>query len=79
MEVQNPIFLTDEFDHEGDGRLISLYFVIGESDPQTSIFKRVSASASSPSRNSLISTSLPSSAERSNRISCQFSLKLNFE
>ena len=31
--VQNPIFLTDEIDHEGDGRLISLYYVIGGIGP----------------------------------------------
>jgi 8-oxo-dGTP pyrophosphatase MutT (NUDIX family) len=33
VEVQNPIFLTDEIDHEGDGRLISLYYVIGGISP----------------------------------------------
>lgn len=33
LQVQNPIFLTNEIDLEGDGRLISLYFVNGGISP----------------------------------------------
>ena len=33
VEVHNPIFLTDEIDYEGDGRLVSLFYVIGEIEP----------------------------------------------
>ena len=29
FEVNNPIFLTNEIDHEGDGRRISMFCVIG--------------------------------------------------
>lgn len=33
LEVHDPIFLTDEVDHEGDGSLISLFYVLGSVDP----------------------------------------------
>lgn len=33
VDVRSPIFLTEEIDHEGDGRLVSLYFVIGGIGP----------------------------------------------
>jgi histidine triad (HIT) family protein len=29
IDIHDPIFLTEEFDYEGDGRLISLYYIIG--------------------------------------------------
>src|SRR5487761_135316 len=34
LEIQDPIFLTDEIDHEGDGSLISLFYVLGGVDPK---------------------------------------------
>jgi 8-oxo-dGTP pyrophosphatase MutT (NUDIX family) len=34
LEIEDPIFLTDEIDHEGDGSLISLFFVLGGVDPK---------------------------------------------
>jgi 8-oxo-dGTP pyrophosphatase MutT (NUDIX family) len=33
LDVHHPIFLTDEVDHEGDGRLVSLYGVVGGITP----------------------------------------------
>ncbi len=33
VEIQDPIFLTEECDHEGDGSLISLFYVVGGIDP----------------------------------------------
>jgi 8-oxo-dGTP pyrophosphatase MutT (NUDIX family) len=39
VDVQNPIFLTNEIDHEGDGRLISLYCVIGGISPSDIILQ----------------------------------------
>jgi 8-oxo-dGTP diphosphatase len=33
IDVQNPIFLAEECDEEGDGSLISLYYVVGGIDP----------------------------------------------
>jgi 8-oxo-dGTP diphosphatase len=29
IDVRNPIFLSEEFDHEGDGSVISLFYVVG--------------------------------------------------
>jgi 8-oxo-dGTP pyrophosphatase MutT (NUDIX family) len=34
LEAQNPIYLIDEIDLEGDGRLVSLFFIIGGIQPQ---------------------------------------------
>jgi 8-oxo-dGTP diphosphatase len=33
IEVDNPIFLIDDIDFEGDGRLVSLFYVIGGIQP----------------------------------------------
>jgi 8-oxo-dGTP pyrophosphatase MutT (NUDIX family) len=33
IDIQDPIFLANEYDHEGDGSLISLYYVVGGVDP----------------------------------------------
>jgi len=33
VNVQDPIFLTDEIDSEGDGQLVSLFVVIGTIRP----------------------------------------------
>lgn len=30
LVVNDPVFLTDAVDHEGDGRLVSLFYVVGE-------------------------------------------------
>jgi len=32
IDVTDPIFLTDEVDHEGDGSLVSLFYVLGGID-----------------------------------------------
>jgi 8-oxo-dGTP pyrophosphatase MutT (NUDIX family) len=33
LVIRNPIFLTDSVDHEGDGRLVSLYYIMGDLQP----------------------------------------------
>jgi 8-oxo-dGTP pyrophosphatase MutT (NUDIX family) len=33
VDVVDPKFLAEEVDHEGDGRLVSLFYVIGSIDP----------------------------------------------
>ncbi|MGC1239145.1 MAG: NUDIX domain-containing protein [Acidimicrobiales bacterium] len=33
IDIHDPIFLTEECDHEGDGSLISLYYVVGGINP----------------------------------------------
>jgi 8-oxo-dGTP pyrophosphatase MutT (NUDIX family) len=33
IEIHDPIFLTEECDYEGDGSLISLFYVVGDIDP----------------------------------------------
>ena len=30
LVISDPVFLTDAVDHEGDGRLVSLFYVFGE-------------------------------------------------
>jgi ADP-ribose pyrophosphatase YjhB (NUDIX family) len=31
--IENPVFLADAIDHEGDGRLVSLFYVTGDYRP----------------------------------------------
>jgi hypothetical protein len=33
LVITNPLFLTDAVDHEGDGRLVSLFYVVGDFRP----------------------------------------------
>jgi 8-oxo-dGTP diphosphatase len=33
LVITNPIFLTDSVDHEGDGRLVSLFYIVGDYRP----------------------------------------------
>lgn len=30
LVIKEPVFLTDAVDHEGDGRLVSLFYVVGD-------------------------------------------------
>lgn len=34
LEITDPVFLTDVVDHEGDGRLVSLFYVVGDLRPE---------------------------------------------
>lgn len=34
LVIKDPIFLTDAVDHEGDGRLVSLFYVVGGLRPE---------------------------------------------
>jgi 8-oxo-dGTP diphosphatase len=34
LVIKNPIFLTETVDHEGDGRLVSLFYVVGHYRPE---------------------------------------------
>jgi 8-oxo-dGTP pyrophosphatase MutT (NUDIX family) len=34
LVIRDPVFLTDAVDHEGDGRLVSLFYVIGDFRPE---------------------------------------------
>jgi 8-oxo-dGTP pyrophosphatase MutT (NUDIX family) len=34
LVIKDPIFLTDAVDHEGDGRLVSLFYVVGHYRPE---------------------------------------------
>jgi 8-oxo-dGTP diphosphatase len=34
LVIMNPVFLTDAVDHEGDGRLVSLFYVVGSFRPE---------------------------------------------
>lgn len=34
LVVKDPVFLTDAVDHEGDGRLVSLFYVVGDYRPE---------------------------------------------
>jgi 8-oxo-dGTP pyrophosphatase MutT (NUDIX family) len=33
LVIADPIFLTDSVDHEGDGRLVSLFYIVGDYRP----------------------------------------------
>jgi 8-oxo-dGTP pyrophosphatase MutT (NUDIX family) len=33
LVITDPVFLTDVVDHEGDGRLVSLFYVVGDFQP----------------------------------------------
>ena len=33
LVITDPVFLTDAVDHEGDGRLVSLFYVLGDYQP----------------------------------------------
>src|ERR1700735_411897 len=33
LVIKDPIFLTDAVDHEGDGRLVSLFYAVGDYRP----------------------------------------------
>ena len=33
LVIRDPIFLTDVVDHEGDGRLVSLFYIVGDYRP----------------------------------------------
>jgi 8-oxo-dGTP diphosphatase len=33
LVIPNPVFLTDAVDHEGDGRLVSLFYAVGDYQP----------------------------------------------
>lgn len=33
LEITDPVFLADTVDHEGDGRLVSLFYVAGDFKP----------------------------------------------
>ena len=33
LVITDPVFLTDALDHEGDGRLVSLFYVLGDYEP----------------------------------------------
>jgi 8-oxo-dGTP diphosphatase len=33
LVITDPVFLTDALDHEGDGRLVSLFYVLSEYEP----------------------------------------------
>jgi 8-oxo-dGTP pyrophosphatase MutT (NUDIX family) len=33
LVIKDPVFLTDAVDHEGDGRLVSLFYVVGDYRP----------------------------------------------
>jgi 8-oxo-dGTP pyrophosphatase MutT (NUDIX family) len=33
LVIKDPVFLTDAVDHEGDGRLVSLFYVVGDYQP----------------------------------------------
>ena len=30
LRIKDPVFLTDAVDHEGDGRVVSLFYVVGD-------------------------------------------------
>ena len=34
LEIESPVFLTETVDHEGDGRLVSLFYVTGDFKPE---------------------------------------------
>ena len=34
LVVKDPVFLADAVDHEGDGRLVSLFYVVGHCRPE---------------------------------------------
>jgi 8-oxo-dGTP diphosphatase len=34
LAIKDPVFLTDAVDHEGDGRLVSLFYVVGDYRPE---------------------------------------------
>jgi 8-oxo-dGTP pyrophosphatase MutT (NUDIX family) len=34
LVIKDPVFLTDAVDHEGDGRLVSLFYVAGDYRPE---------------------------------------------
>jgi 8-oxo-dGTP pyrophosphatase MutT (NUDIX family) len=34
LVINDPVFLTDAVDHEGDGRLVSLFYVVGDYRPE---------------------------------------------
>lgn len=33
LVITDPVFLADAVDHEGDGRLVSLFYVVGDYEP----------------------------------------------
>ncbi|HET9079396.1 MAG TPA: NUDIX domain-containing protein [Trebonia sp.] len=34
LAIADPVFLTDAVDHEGDGKLVSLFYVVGDYQPE---------------------------------------------
>lgn len=34
LAIKDPVFLTDSVDHEGDGRLVSLFYIVGDYRPE---------------------------------------------
>jgi 8-oxo-dGTP pyrophosphatase MutT (NUDIX family) len=34
LVITDPVFLTDAVDHEGDGRLVSLFYIVGDLRPE---------------------------------------------
>jgi 8-oxo-dGTP diphosphatase len=34
LKITDPVFLVDAVDHEGDGRLVSLFYVVGDFRPE---------------------------------------------
>jgi ADP-ribose pyrophosphatase YjhB (NUDIX family) len=34
LVIEDPVFLADAVDHEGDGRLVTLFYVVGDYRPQ---------------------------------------------
>ena len=34
LDIEDPVFLTGAVDHEGDGRLVSLFYVVGDYRPE---------------------------------------------
>ena len=34
LVIKDPVFLTDAVDHEGDGRMVSLFYVVGDFRPE---------------------------------------------
>ena len=34
LQIADPIFLTDAVDHEGDGRTVSLFYIVGDVRPE---------------------------------------------
>lgn len=61
LVIRDPVFLTDAVDHEGDGRLVSLFYVVGDFRPEDIAPVVQSADSGAPGRRNSRSTAWCSS------------------